>query len=1165
MRKTCFLKAICDGRSLIKYLLMLKLTAAICFIFSFQAFAVTGLGQKLINLELRNVPIETVLKNIEAQGAYRFVYKDEILPKSKLVSVTAKNAKLDFVMQQTLDDTGISYRLMKEDMVVLIKAANNTAEKIVRVTGVVKDAEGTPLAGVSVFEKGTTNGVASDGAGNFVINVRDNNAVLVFTSTGYQTLEMQVSRYGTRMQVVMTKGEVNLDEVVVIGYGQTTRRNLTTAQTTVTEKDIAKTVNTTFDQALQGRSAGVQVTTNSAQPGGGITVNIRGISSLNATTEPLYVVDGVQIQPGISGQNTSSSLNSLAFLNPSDIESMEVLQGPSATAIFGSRATNGVVMITTKRGKTGSPKVNYDFLYTLQDKPAELPVMNLQEWVIMNNRVRRQRGEAIPVEQQDSSIVGPGTNWQDAIFRRAPLVKHQVSVSGGTEATKYYLSGERFQQEGVVKGSAFDRTGVRLNLDNTVRRWLKLGANFSYNQTNDDVGTTVVDAVRYAFHMPPYVAVKNPDGSYGGYNQLESQYGDKRYDLNPFAKAELMKYNVKRSTLMGGLTGVVDIFKGLQFRTNFNFSKGNNTTTNYIPTYQIGYTKNDKAQLNLSYGQSFYWNWNQLLEYNLYLFKDHHITLMASHEAQESTWEGMSGMRQSFPVDFLPGGEIPSIGLGDALGQQLGGYKGWNAMESYLGRLNYNYKNRYLITATYRRDGSVNFGYNNRWGAFPSASVAWRVSEEPFMESQNVISDLKLRFETGTTGNQGSGQGIFSPLGPRETPWGNGFLATQYSNPDLQWESTLTNNFGFNIGFFNNRIMLDGDIYVKKTDNLLMRNPLPYYMGTENSGSIASPWVNVGALKNNGWAITLNTINIRKSDLRWTSNFNISHNVNKIVKFYQETGVIDNINWKAGGGFIQRSAVGRPAMQFWGYYSDGIFRTLEEVNASAVPANNNQRIPTNVTGVYIGDYKYKDINGDGLITVADMGYIGNPYPKYTFGFSNDITWKALSLSVLMTGSYGNDIYNAFYLSNINPYRVYTYNNALKDAMNFARITSDANGNPVLENPDATVARYDGGNGNFSRASDLFIEDGSYVRVKNVTLTYQVPPRIVNLTKIVSGLRLSFGIQNLYTFTKYRGYDPEVGADIGNNSDRLNGRSTFGVDVGQYPQTRSYNFNIGITF
>ena len=1050
-------------------------------------------------------------------------------------------------------------------LALLLSIGSAFAQQLRTIQGTVMDKANAPVPNASVNVVGTARASMTDHSGLFTISAAWGD-VLEVSSIGYAPHRVTVGT-ANQIYIMLTDSIGSLGEVVVIGYGQATRRNLTTAQTTVSARDIERTVNTTFDQALQGRAAGVQVTTNSAQPGGGISINIRGVSSLNATTEPLYVIDGVQLQPGLSGQSTTSSLNSLAFLNPSDIESMEVLQGPSAIAIYGSRATNGVVLITTKRGKVGTAKVNYDFLYTIQDKPRELDVLDLQEWVIMNNRVRRQRGEGIPVEQQDSSIVGRGTNWQDAVFRRAPLTKHQVSVSGGSENTKYYLSGERFQQEGVVKGSAFDRTGVRLNIDNTVRRWLKIGANFNYNQTNDDIGTTVVDAVRYAFHMPPYVAVKNPDGSYGGYNQTESQYGDKRYDLNPFAKAELMKYNVKRNTLIGGLNAVLDLAKGLQFRTNFNFNKGNNNNTEFMPTYQIGYTINDKAQLNKSYGESFYWNWNQLLEYNFNLFTDHQITLMASHEAQETRWEGMYAMRQNFPVNLLPGGEIPSIGLGDALGQQLGGYKGWSAMESYFGRANYSYKNKYLLTATLRRDGSVNFGYNNRWGNFPSGSVAWRVSEEPFMKSQKLVSELKLRYETGLTGNHGPGQASLSPLGPRETPWGNGFLATQYGNPDLQWEATMTNNFGFNLGLFKNRITLDGDFYVKKTDNLLMLNPLPYYMGTENSGAISPPWVNIGKLQNTGWAFTLNTVNIQKTDLRWTSNFNISHNENKITKFYQETAVIDNINWRAGGGFIQRSAIGKPAMQFWGYFYDGIFKTLDEVNSSAVPANNNGvRIPTSFeSGVYIGDFKYKDLNGDNIITVADMGYIGNPFPKYTFGFANDVTWKSLTLSVLMTGSYGNDIYNAFYLQHVNPFRVYTYNNALQDAADFARIAYDGNGAPYLENPDAKVARYYGGNGNFTRASDMVIEDGSYLRIKNATVSYNVPPRIMGLTKVVSGLRFSFGIQNIYTFTKYRGYDPEIGADVGNNSDALNGRRTFGVDIGQYPQTRSYNFNVGITF
>ncbi len=1037
------------------------------------------------------------------------------------------------------------------------------SQELRTITGIVKTTTNEPIPGavITVLEKGR--GAVTNNSGEFSVQCVIGDSIRV-SSLNFvpQTF---VIRNDSRLEITLGEDVAGeLDEVVVIGYGQTTKKNLTTAQTSISSKEIERTVNTTFDQALQGRSAGVMVTTNSAQPGGGISVNIRGLSTLNGTPDPLYVIDGVQIQPSLTGYNNSSSLNPLAQLNPNDIENVEILQGPSASAIYGSRATNGVVLVTTKRGKQGTSTIRYDFLYTIQDRPREIPILNLKDWVIMNNELRRFKNNDIPNNQRDSSILGDGTNWQQAIFRKAPLQKHQLSFSGGNENTTFYLSAERFDQQGVVLGSDFNRTGVRLNLDNKTKSWLKLGVNFNANQTNDNVNTTVRDVIRYAFSLPPYIPVRNPDGTYGGFSTLEG--GNRADQLNPFAKADLMTNTQKRNNFNGGVNATFFLLKGLQFRTSLNVSYSNSNTIDFTPTYHIGVSYVDKATLIQGSGTNYYYNWNQLLEYNTTLRKDHDITIMASHEAQESRYEGLNGTRIGFPLNELPGGGIPGINLGDDIGQVVGGYKGAWAQESYLGRLSYGYKNKYLATFTYRGDGSVNFGENNRWGYFPSGSVAWRIDQESFLKDRKtIISTLKLRFETGLTGNQGSIAGVYASLRPVASPWGNGFLVNRYKNPNLQWETTYTNNFGFNLGIWKDRLTIEGDFYIRKTDNLLMPNPLPLYMGTSGAGAILPPIVNLGALQNKGWGITIKTINIDKNNFLWTSNFNISHNKTRINKFYQETSVVDMVNWKAGGGFIQRSAIGKEAWQFWGYKSDGIFKTYEEIMKSAVPriGTTNERLPFGYNGVFPGDYKYIDLNGDSLITPEDMTYIGNPYPKFTFGFANDFSWKGLSLSLLIIGSQGNQVYNAFKYSYLDPWRVFLYYNVLQESYDgYARIGYDASGQPYLLNPDATIARIEGANGNWERASDRFVEDASYIRIKNLTLTYQIPAHVLSRIKFINNVRLGFGIQNLYTFTKYSGYDPEVGIDIGNQSD-VN-RRTFGVDVGQYPQVRSYNFNLGIT-
>lgn len=1145
---------------------VMKLTAILLLSACLQVSA-NGFSQN-VTLSGKDISLQKIFKQIHKQTGYQFFYEDEMLSKAGKIDIQVKDAPLEKVLDICFQNLSLSYLIVNNTITVKPKKVEDVAllqqvPAYAEIHGTVKDAQGNPLAGVSVIVKRTQKGTSTDNQGRFSVEANEGD-ILEFTIVGYGKKSMKVTK-NNDISMVMEIDVRVANEVVVVGYGSSRRGDLTTAQTTVTAKAIEKTVNTTVDQALQGRAAGVMVTTNSAQPGGSISVSIRGISTLSGSNEPLYVIDGIQIQPGLTGYNNQSSLSPLAQLNPSDIESMEVLEGPSATAIYGSKATNGVVLITTKRGKPGETKIQYELNYSLQDRPQQIPVLHLKDYTIMNNELRSYQNDSIPEIQKDPSILGSGTNWQNELFRRAPLVKHQLSFSGGGERTTYYLSAEKFNQEGVVKGSAFDRASVRLNLDTKAKKWLRLGLNLNASQTNDNVSTTVIEAIRYAFTLPPYIAAINPDGSYGGYPADEIQYHNE--DLNPLARAELETHTSKRNNYNGGFNATISLLKGLEFRSGLNASYANSSNTDFIPTYTIGAISRSKAELSEGMTESSYWNWNQLLEYKTKLFNSHQITVMASHEAQEARWKGQRGTRLGFPVNEMPGGQVPSISLGDPIGQSVGGYKGWTAQESYLARLNYNYSDRYLLTFTYRGDGSINFGRDKRWGFFPSGSVAWRVSSEPFFENlTNIISDFKIRLETGLTGNQGNGIGVFAPLRPVASPWGNGFLVNKYGNPNLQWESTLTNNIGFNISLFHNRVSFEGDFYVRKTDNLLMDNPLPFYMGTSGAGAINPPTVNIGALSNRGWAFTLNTINIDTKAFTWSTNFNISHNRSRIDRLYQETAVIDMTNGHAGGGFIQRSAVGKEAWQFWGYKGDGLFKTMDELNGGPLPQKGTDTTTVDIgrNGVWIGDYRFVDLDGNGRISPQDMTYIGNPYPAFTFGLTNDVTYKNLSLSVLLIGSSGNKIYNAFRYGYLNPARVYEFGNVLQESYKgYARIGLDAYGEPTLLNTEATVPRYGGGNGNWSRASDRFVEDGSYIRVKNISLSYQLSEKIINKIKYIGGLRILFGVQNAFTFTRYSGFDPEVGIDVGHHSDVS--RRTFGVDVGQYPQVRSFIFNVRATF
>jgi TonB-dependent starch-binding outer membrane protein SusC len=1051
---------------------------------------------------------------------------------------------------------------MKKLLPLLLFLITGFAHAQISVSGQVTSArDGLGIPGVTVQIKGTTIGTASDIDGKYTLSVSSADQVLVFRSIGYTAKEITVGNQRI-INLEMEEDMASLDEVVVVGYGTMRRQDMTSAHVSVSSKEIDRTVNTTLEQGLQGRAAGVYVTQNSGAPGGGISVNIRGVNSIGGSNEPLYVIDGVQFQPPSVSFGATAATNPLANLNPSDIESMEILQGPSATAIFGSRATNGVVMITTKRGKAGEVKIDYNYLYSLQDKPDWVPVMNLQQYATMTNEINEITGGQSPATFLDPSLLGPGTDWQRALFSTAALNRHNLNLSGGNNNTNFFVSGEYFDQEGVAIGSGFERYSLRVNLDNQTRKWLKTGLNLQVSQTDEQLATGSTDIINNAIQIGPHIPVTNPDGSWGGADPVNGS-SLQFTPPNPIALANLLDRSLTRRNVLGGLNLEADIIEGLKFRTQLNGSMGNSSSSFFTPTYTLGVVTNDVNTLERRAESTFYWNWSQILTYNK-SFGSHRIEAMVSHEAQESRFEYISATRQNFPTN-----DLPALGLGSAQGAtNNGGMNDW-AMESYFGRLVYSYNDRYVVQGAFRADGSANFGPENRWGYFPSVSAAWRISEENFLKDVNWIEEFKLRVETGLTGNQGNAGAIFAPLSSPSipTPWGGGFLVSRFGNPGLKWEETLTNNIGFNLNLFENKIQLEGDFYVKKTDNLLLPNPLPWYMGTSGEGSIGTPTVNIGALENRGWAFTLNVIQYdnQASGFTWSANYNISGFETNVTKFFSEAAFIDRTAWYMNN-FTQRAAIGLPPWLFYGYQYDGLFENLEQIAGSPIPVDNNgNRLPVGPEGVYIGDVKYKDINGDGIIDERDQTYIGNPWPKFSFGMTQKFNYKNFTLDLLFIGTVGNDIYNFNRFFNTNPNNINLGRNMLVETFDYAKIDTDPNGNPFLSNPGGNIPRITGTdiNGNGVRITDRFVEDGSFVRLKNITFGYQVPTKLLSGQKVIRGLRASVGVQNAFTWTKYSGYDPEVGSFVGNNVSAAN--QMIGVDYGRYPLTRMYNFSIGIDF
>lgn len=1028
------------------------------------------------------------------------------------------------------------------------------------IRGAVVDDKGNALAGVSILLKGTKIGTKTDATGKFQLAAPPSAKTIVLSYIGMEKQEVAISS-GNNMSVVMVASNLASEaDVVVVGYGKARRVNLTNAQTTVSSKDIDRTVNTTLEQAIQGRAPGVFVTQNSGQPGGGMSVIIRGISTINGNTEPLYVIDGVQVQGSQVSFGTTSSSNALAGLNPSDIEDIQILQGPSATAIYGSRAANGVLLITTKRGKSGEAKINYGVQYNIQTPPKRLEVMDLQQYAEMVRQFHVVAGGTTPTAFLDPSLLGKGTDWQNELFKNTPMVKHQLGMSGGNDKSTYYISGEHLDQKGVAVGSGFKRDGLRVNLDNKPREWATVGVNFSFNQTKENLTTSQENVISDALQLTPQVPVKNFDGSWGGGDDVNG--ANQFAPVNPIAIANLKTNTNTRRQILGGINLGLKLIKDLTFRTSFNASISTGNSVYYQPTYSIGWARNVTASLNIGNNASTYYNFNQLLEYNR-KFGKHSVGLMASHEAQTGNWKQVNTGASGFLTN-----DIFDLAAGDPTTATYSSNSSDWAIESYLGRLSYNFDNRYILVGTFRRDGSSNFGSERRWGNFPSASAAWRVSQEKFFKVP-FISELKLRLESGIVGNQGYGS-AFSPLSTGATPTGTGFLVGRIPNPGKGWEQTFSNNIGLNVGLFNNRISAEFDYYIKKTTDLILDAPLPWYMGTNGTGAAQPPIVNLGDMQTKGWSFSINTTNIARKNFKWESNFNISAFKTEVTRFNSDSRFVSRTSWWLDD-WTQRSAVGYAPWMFRGYIEEGLFKSIKEINESAVPVNNQgNRLPTEqANGVWVGDVKFKDLSGpngvpDGKIDTYDETYIGNPWPKMFAGLTNSFSYKDFSLSILVTGTFGNDIYNYLAKRNTNPNNINLSRNLLVHTMEYARPITNAQGETTLSNPGTDVARISyGPNGNYTRPTNKWVEDGSYVRIKNISLSYNLPEKLVAKQKAIKGIRFTVGAQNIATFTKYTGFDPEVGSYTGRDASASN--QAIGLDFGRYPLTPIYTFNVGVNF
>ena len=1026
----------------------------------------------------------------------------------------------------------------------------------VTVKGMVSD-DGGPVIGATVKEKGSTTGSVTDLDGKYAISVKPG-SILQVSYLGYQTQEVRVGNK-TTINVVLKPDEKMLNEVVVVGYGQMKRADVTGSVVSINEKAVERSVPTSIDQVLQGRAAGVQIQANSGTPGASTSIHIRGINSLNATNQPIFVIDGVVIEAaGIDTGDPLSSNNPIASINPSDIVSMDVLKDASAAAIYGARASNGVIMITTKRGKAGEATITYDGYVGFQEQAKKLDIMNLQQYATHHNA----RAAVGIVSASDAFVnvdaLGEGTDWQEALFRKALMTSHNISITGGTQASTYSISGGYLNQDGIAVGSGYKRLTLRGNTDAQVKRWLKAALSFSLTDSKQQVGANN-NLIMNALESQPSVAVKSADGSYDGPD-------DVWMPVNAIALANMREnYNKKMNFRATGSLEAT-LYRGLTLKTELSADYNLNKFYYYEPDYQFGVLSNSTRTGKWTKTDTKYWSWRNILTYINTFADKHSVNIMLGQEMSHSHWESQASTATGFLSNSVHDPSAGDVSSSTGTGSQVD-----NSLFSYFGRAFYSYDDRYLFTATLRRDGSSRFADGHRWGWFPSAALAWKISNESFMKgTSNVINNLKLRLGYGSTGNQNLADWAYMALlSSKSTPWGTGVLTANNANPDLTWETTDSYNIGLDLNMLSNRIEFIFDWYYKKTRNLLLQIPLPAYLGSSGNGAASNPWSNVGSMSNRGVEMTLNTVNIDKAGFQWRSNLVFSLNRNKVIGLDTESSTIDK-TFQVGSDVstVTRTSVGHPIGQFWGYKVIGRFDKAEDFyykdgngNVKAVALPEGSSIGKDKT--WIGDYIFEDVNNDGVINNQDETNIGNPLPDFTYGIGNTFSWKGFDLTIFFSGSYGNDVinYNRRFLEDVR-----SNSNLLGSAANYAKLgVIDANlpaddfRNLYVTNAGVTrLPRLSASSTNANnRMSDLYVEDGSYLRLQNISLSYTLPKSIVRKIKL-ENIKVYMNLQNVYTWTKYDGFDPEVGAMYG---DAL----MTGLDYGRYPSPRIYTFGLNVSF
>lgn len=977
------------------------------------------------------------------------------------------------------------------------------------VTGTITDKSGESIIGASVFVKGTTLGTVSNIDGDFTLEVPDE-AVITVSYIGYLTQEIAVDGRNT-LQIVLQEDTRLLDEVVVVGYGVMRKKDLTGAVASVQGETLRDKPLASVGEALQGRAAGVQVI-SSGKPGDNVSFRIRGISTIN-NSEPLLVIDGVPTDLGINA------------LNMEDVETVDVLKDASATAIYGSRGANGVILITTRKGKSGDGTIAFSANWGVQSATNMPQMLSASQFTSLHNEMIANYNSSVSSSSQlaqrpdfaDPTLWSSSTDWLDMLFRDAWMKNYTLSYSGGGDKGSYYVSGGVLDQEGIVSNTSYRRYTLQFNSESKVRPRISFGHNLTLSHDVKQQGSYDIRSTMAALPTQP---VYNDDGSWSGPGEPAYHYGDIR---NPIGTATLSKSKTNGYNVLGNLYAEIRPVDKLTFKSlggiDFKFWDNNS----FSPRYDWKPIPQPQSSLNESSNKSLTYLWDNTLTY-LDTFADKHtLNAMIGTSAQHNVYNYMSAGVQGFLSDA---NNQLNNGLTDPT---VGGSRNDWAMLSLMGRVNYNYDNKYLFTATVRRDGSSRFSGENRWGTFPSFSGAWRLSEEPFFEGGRYVDDVKLRLGYGETGNQGGidNYAYFTRLKTGQYVFNGTPVSTLYPlvmpNPDVRWETVKQFNIGADIALLAQRLNLTLDAYLKNTSDMLVPMSVPITTGYSD---IYVPSINAGEVQNRGVELTLSSRNLT-GVLSWDTDFNISYNQNKVMKMN------DGIALFTGGDInmtrVQVSAEGKPVNTFYGYVTNGIFQTQEEVDNYAVQVSG---------GTAPGDIRFLDLDNNGVINADDRTYIGNPFPSWSFSMNNSLSYKDFDLQIFFQGVADADIYNA---NRIWQESMSIPQNQTTKVLDRWRGEGTSNSIPraVYSDPNMNV-----------RHSDRFIEDGSYLRLKNLTLGYTLPATLAQKVQL-STARLYLSCQNLFTLTRYSGFDPEVGAG--------------GVDLGTYPVTRTVSLGLNIQF